>query len=157
MDKRYEVRFARPDEWEDAMALAWRTFKKYVAADYSDKGVKEFYDFISDNGIYKLFLIGEYKLWVAEIDREIVGIISVRTKRHISLLFVDDKHQKMGIGRDLIYTAADYMLSHNEWYTTVNASPYAVDFYHKIGFTDTGSQYEDSGMIVTPMKWDMKK
>ena len=54
MDKRYEVRFARPDEWEDAMALAWRTFKKYVAADYSDKGVKEFYDFISDNGIYKL-------------------------------------------------------------------------------------------------------
>ena len=56
MDKRYEVRAAVKDEWEDAMALAWRSFKKFVAPDYSDMGVKEFSNFISDNGIYKLFL-----------------------------------------------------------------------------------------------------
>ena len=55
MDKRYAIRPATKDEWEDAMALAWRTFKKFVADDYSDVGVKEFYDFISDNNIYKMF------------------------------------------------------------------------------------------------------
>ena len=76
------------------MALAWRSFKKFVADDYTDAGVKEFYDFISDNGIYKMFLIGEYRLWVAELDGEIVGMISVRAKRHISLLFVDEKHMR---------------------------------------------------------------
>ena len=27
----YEVREANPDEWEDAMALAWRTFQRFEA------------------------------------------------------------------------------------------------------------------------------
>ena len=106
MDTRYEVRPAKTEEWEDAMAVAWRSFKKYVADDYSELGVKEFSDFIADNGIYKMFLIGGYRLWVAVLDNEIVGMISVRAKHHISLLFVDGKHHRKGIGKDLIYTAA---------------------------------------------------
>ncbi|MCR5847149.1 MAG: GNAT family N-acetyltransferase [Lachnospiraceae bacterium] len=139
------------------MALAWRTFKKFVADDYSEVGVKEFYDFISDNNIYKMFLIGEYKLWVAELDGEIVGMISVRTKRHISLLFVDEKHHRLGIGRDLIYTASEYMIENGETFATVNASPYGVNFYHAVGFKDTGDEYIDSGMRVTPMRWDFNR
>ncbi len=157
MDVRYAVRPAEKDEWEDAMALAWRTFKKFVADDYTDAGVKGFYDFISDNGIYKMFLIGEYRLWVATIDREIVGMISIRSRRHISLLFVDDKHQKMGIGRDLVYAAAEYMSANGESFATVNASPYGVPFYHAIGFVDTREEYVDSGMRITPMKWEFEE
>ena len=157
MDVRYAVRPAEKDEWEDAMALAWRSFKKFVADDYTDVGVKEFYDFISDNGIYKMFLIGEYRLWVAELDGEIVGMISVRAKRHISLLFVDEKHMRKGIGRDLIYAASEYMLENGETYATVNASPYGVNFYHAVGFKDTREEYVDSGMRITPMRWDFKQ
>ena len=157
MDGRYVVRAATKDEWEDAMALAWRSFKKFVAPDYSDMGVKECSNFISDNGIYKMFLIGEYKLWVAELDGEIVGMISVRAKRHISLLFVDDKHQRMGIGRDLINTAADFMRSNGETFATVNASPYGVKFYHAVGFKDMCPEYVDSGMRITPMRLNFKK
>lgn len=154
MNERYVVESAAKDEWEDAMALAWRSFKKFVADDYTDVGVKEFYDFISDNGIYKMFLIGEYRLWVAKLEGEIVGMISVRAKRHISLLFVDAKHQRMGIGRDLVYTAAEYMNENGEKFATVNASPYGVPFYHAIGFKDTREEYVDSGMRITPMRWD---
>lgn len=154
MDKRYAIRPATKDEWEDAMALAWRTFKKFVADDYSDVGVKEFYDFISDNNIYKMFLIGEYRLWVAELDGEIVGMISVRARHHISLLFVDEKFHRHGIGRDLIYTVADFVSEHKENFVTVNASPYGVDFYHAVGFKDTREEYIDSGMRITPMRWD---
>ena len=157
MDGRYVVRSATKDEWKDAMALAWRSFKKFVADDYTDAGVKEFYDFISDNGIYKMFLIGEYRLWVAELDGEIVGMISVRAKRHISLLFVDEKHMRKGIGRDLVYAASEYMLENGENYATVNASPYGVNFYHAIGFKDTREEYVDSGMRITPMRWDFKQ
>jgi len=131
--------------------------KKFVADDYTDAGVKEFYDFISDNGIYKMFLIGEYRLWVAELDGEIVGMISVRAQRHISLLFVDEKHMRKGIGRDLVYAASEYMLENGENYATVNASPYGVNFYHAIGFKDTREEYVDSGMRITPMRWDFKQ
>ena len=157
MNKNYVVREATKDEWEEAMALAWKTFKKFVAADYTDEGVKGFCNFISDNGIYKMFLIGEYKLWVAETNGEIAGMITVRSGRHISLLFVSDKYQRLGIGRDLINAAASYMINRGESYATVNASPYGVPFYHAVGFTDTGAERMDSGMLITPMKLDIKK
>ena len=56
----YEVREANPDEWEDAMALAWRTFQRFEAHEDSPEGVKNFLDFISDNTLRKMFMIGEY-------------------------------------------------------------------------------------------------
>ena len=34
------IRPARREEWDDAMALAWRTFMKFEAEDYTDKGIK---------------------------------------------------------------------------------------------------------------------
>lgn len=153
MDIDYVIRPATTDEWEDAMALAWRTFKKFVAPEYSEQGIKEFYDFVSDNGVRKMFLIGEYKVWVAVKNNEIIGVCSIRSKRHISLLFVEGGYQKCGIGRNLLYTAAEYMLENKESYATVNASPFGVEFYHKIGFKDTGEEHVESGMRITPMKW----
>lgn len=149
----FEIRFATEDEWEKAMATAWKSFNKFVAPEYSELGVREFYDFISDNGIYKMFLAGEYKLWVAVADGEIVGMISIRSKRHISLLFVDGKYHKQGVGRALINTAKDYVSENNETFLSVNASPYGVGFYHKIGFEDTGEETVVSGMRITPMIW----
>lgn len=149
-----EVRPATEDEWEKAMAMAWKTFNKYVAPEYSELGIREFYDFISDNGIYKMFLVGEYKLWVAVVNGEIVGLISIRSKRHISLLFVDGRFHKQGIGRALMNTAKEYVGANGEKYLTVNASPYGVGFYHNIGFVDTGEETVVSGMRITPMRWD---
>ena len=66
-----------------------------------------------------MFLIGEYKLWVAVLDGEIVGMISIRAKRHISLLFVDDKHQRMGIGTAL----RDIFI---DWAKRKNAAQYVI-------------------------------
>lgn len=157
MDIDYEIRPALADEWEEAMALAWRTFKKFVAPDYSELGISEFYDFISDNGIKKMFGIGEYKVWVAVKDNEIVGIVSVRTKRHISLLFVDGRYQKCGIGRNLLCTAAKEMIKNGEKFATVNASPFGVEFYHRVGFRDTGEERVESGMRITPMVWNFEE
>lgn len=156
MDENLEIRPAKESEWEDAMALAWRTFKKHVAPDYSEEGINEFVDFISDNGLKKMFLIGEYHLWVAIIDEKIVGLISVRSRTHISLLFVDSKYLKRGIGRQLMYTAAKYIGNNGGENVTVNASPYGVDFYHKIGFVDTEKEKISAGMRITPMNWDIR-
>jgi predicted GNAT family N-acyltransferase len=34
---------------------------------------------------------------------------------------------------------------------TVNASPYGVGFYHRLGFRDLGSEKQQDGIIFTPM------
>lgn len=59
------VRSAYRDEWDDAMALAWRTFMKFEAADYTQQGIKSFQDFITDNVLYRMFVIGLYQLFAA--------------------------------------------------------------------------------------------
>ena len=152
---KYEVRRANLDEWEDAMALAWRTFQRFEAHEYSAEGVKNFLDFISDNSLRKMFMIGEYHLWVALDGNRIIGLISLRSGRFISLLFVDEKYHKQGVGRALMETLCNYLREKNISFCTVKSSPYAVKFYHKLGFYDLEPERVEAGMRVTSMRKDI--
>ena len=150
---RYAIRAAKLDEWEDAMSLCWLTFQKYEACDYSERGVQSFLEFISDEGLYKMFMVGEYKVYLAFDGPKIIGVISLRMINHISLLFVDEKYFRQGVGRALIeYATVILAGQYNKTYCTVNSSPYATEFYHKLGFKDMGEQTENDGIMYTPMK-----
>lgn len=150
------IRPALINEWESAMALAWRTFQKYVAKDYSEEGIQSFLDFISDETLKKMFIKDYYQLFVAvnEFDT-IEGLLSLREEHHISLLFVDAKMQKQGIGRKLVEYAGRYIredLPVPRFELTVNAAPGAIPFYERIGFTKTAELEEKEGIIYLPMK-----
>lgn len=151
----YEVREAKLDEWEDAMALVWRTFQRFEAHEYSPEGVKNFLDFISDNALRKMFMIHEYHLWVALDGNQVIGLISLRSGRFISLLFVDEKYHRQGVGRALMEVLCDYLREKNISFCTVKSSPYAVEFYHKTGFYDLGPERVEAGMRVTSMRKDL--
>ena len=85
----WEIRPAHRDEWQDAMALVWKTFLRFESPDYSEEGIQSFQDFITDAGLYRMFLTGSYEMIVAVENEKIIGVISVRNISHISLLFVD--------------------------------------------------------------------
>lgn len=147
------VRSAYRSEWDDAMALAWRTFMKFEATDYTQEGIKSFQDFITDNVLYRMFVIGLYQLFAAFDGNKMVGMISLRNQTHISLLFVDERYHKMGVGRNLIEYICNYVLcEEGHDHVTVNAAPYAVDFYHKVGFCDTHDEEINEGIRYTPME-----
>lgn len=150
---RIAVRPAYRAEWDDAMALAWRTFMQFEAGDYTHEGIESFQNFVTDSILYRMFLLGEYQLFGAYDNGRMVGMITLRCETHISLLFVDRKYHMKGIGRLLIDYISDYVLreeGHNR--ITVNSAPYAVDFYHRVGFTDTGAAQMNQGVIYTPME-----
>ena len=154
MDQRhyYPIREAKRDEWETAMSLAWTTFMKYEAGDYPKEGVDSFLDFISDEKLFQMFLIGEYHVFVAVDNDKIIGVISLRARTHISLLFVDERYHHRGIGRNLVNYAAMFVREENKrTFLTVNSSPYAENFYRRLGFTDTDTQQQKDGIIYTPM------
>ncbi len=154
MEMPYLIRTAHRDEWEDAMALAWRTFLKFEANDYPEEGVKNFERFVSDQTIYRMFLIGSYHLFVAYTGATLVGMITLRDASHISLLFVDEKYHRQGIGRALVQYVNSYLASGKQVSrVTVNASPYGVEFYHKLGFRDIRPQEQKDGIIYTPMEF----
>ena len=142
-------------EWDDAMKLAWDTFLIYEAPDYSVRGVHNFRNFVRDPLLKKMFTYGEYIAIGAFSDRRMVGIIGVRNTNHISLLFVDRDYHKNGIASSLIDRYVRDAKKKGITYVTVNSSPYAVDFYHKIGFVNITDEVEKDGIRFTPMRLEI--
>ena len=136
------------------MSLAWRTFLQFEADDYSPEGIKNFENFITDTTLYRMFVMGAYQMFVALDGEKIVGMITLRDMTHISLLFVDEKYHRRGIGRALMQYLENYLLTELQASrVTVNASPYGVDFYHRLGFRDLYPEQRRDGIIYTPMEF----
>lgn len=152
------IRCAYRYEWDAAMEIAWETFMKFEASDYTPRGVESFREFITDPVLKRMFVLGSYQLFVALEHGKIVGMISLRNETHISLLFVDATCHFHGIGKELIQYICNYV-DKEEGYkrVTVNAAPYAIDFYHKLGFRDTGKEETNDGIRFTPMERVWKK
>lgn len=154
METPYQIRSAYREEWQDAMALAWKTFLRFEADVYTPEGVKNFQNFITDSTLHRMFIMGAYQLFVALDQGKVIGMITLRDSTHISLLFVDEAYHRRGIGRGLIKYLTEYLLSEvGVSRVTVNASPYGVEFYHKLGFRDIRSEEKKDGIIYTPMEF----
>lgn len=148
----YEIRFVSGDEWEEAMELAWKTFLEFEGDVYPPEGIRSFEDFITDSTLKRMFIMGAYQVMAAYDHEKMVGMISLRNETHISLLFVDRYYHRKGIGKALISGLSKYVKEEiGKSQITVNASPYGVDFYHRLGFRDVGPQKQQDGIIFTPM------
>ena len=148
------IRKATATDWDEAMELAFRVFLKFEAEEYGPEGIKNFAQFLTDEDLKKMFMIGEYLLFVALVEDKQVGLISLRSGNHISLLFVDEKYHRKGIGTQLVKYLQDYMLQNTKQQKlTVFASPYGVPFYHRVGFVDIGKETRKDGIIYTPMEF----
>lgn len=151
-----EIRQIRKAEYKQAMAIAWETFLEFEADIYTKKGIKSFYDFINDPLLEKMFLTGKYLIFGAFLDGNMVGIAGIRNRNHLSLLFVQKEYHRMGIGSALVASAIQYSkVEYKEDYYTVNAAPYAVEFYHTIGFLDVSGEIAKDGIIYTPMRYEL--
>ena len=149
----YTFRMAVERDWEPAMKLAWETFLIFEAQEYGEEGIKSFRDFISDQWLKNMFLKGQYQMMVALHEDKLIGFITVRNQCHISLLFVDKRYHRRGIGSVLIEKLGEYLITEvGVDYMTVDSAPYALQFYHKLGFWDLAPQQNQKGIIYTSMK-----
>lgn len=150
---RYEVRWARENEWTPAMKMIWRTFVKYEGKDFTEEGVRHFFEFISDADLYASFLKGEYRLMVALDGNRIIGAGSIRNRNMLSLLFVEEAYHHKGVGSTILKRLCEYLKSEEgERFMALQAAPYAVNFYRKQGFRAVRPEMEYSGIRVTPME-----
>lgn len=153
MRQYFEIRWARENEWHPAMRMIWRTFLKYEGRDYTQEGIKSFFDFITDDELYCSFLKGEYQMMVALADEKVIGAGSLRSKNQLSLLFVDERYHHMGVGSAILGKLCDYLKTEaGERYMFLQAAPYAVNFYRKQGFRQLRPEAEYAGIRVTAME-----
>ena len=162
---------ATAEDWEGAMALAWRTFSLYNAPDYTKEGCESFIEFISSEMLRKAFMLGRYRLLLAKDGDDIIGLAGLRENNHISLLFVDAAYQGLGVGRALVSCIEDYLYERdvlpldNEddkildvlyeraegHYITVFSAPGAEGFYRSLGFERFGDEGVERGITYIPM------
>jgi len=149
----YEVRWAKTEEWAPAMKMIWKTFLKYEGEDYTEEGIRNFFEFITDDDLYVSFLKGDYQMMVALDKERVIGAASVRSCNHLSLLFVDEEYHRQGVGRALMSRMCEYLKQEaGERYMSLNAAPYAVNFYRKLGFQAVRPEDVYAGIRVTSME-----
>lgn len=152
-DFSYEIRYAKAEDWKPAMNMVWKTFLKFEGKDYTPEGIRNFWDFITDKHLYHAFLDGAYRAWVATDGKKIIGFASLRNENLLSLLFVDEKYHRRGVGSALIECLCAHLKEkENETCMTVKAAPYALGFYEKTGFKALREEERYAGIRVTAMK-----
>lgn len=149
----YIVRRARTTEWDKACELAFRVFLKYESKEYGQEGTDSFAEFLTSPELEKLFYAGKYIVYVAVMDGELIGMGSLRSGNHLSLLFVNGEYHRNGVATEIIRMLQDYLLRETEYATmTVNAAPYGVPFYEAIGFQSLGDFEETDNITYMPME-----
>lgn len=145
-----EIKVLKKSEYPQALNLAWEVFKQYEAPDYPKEGIEAFHNSINDPSyIDQLRIYGSYD------NNKLVGILATRSNgKHVALFFVNGTYHKQGIGRHLFEAA---IKDNTTGQMTVNSSPYAVEVYHHLGFTDTNTEQQTDGIRYTPMLYTNPK
>lgn len=135
--------------YNEVIQLIKQTFLEFVAPDYDEVGIKNFFRFAEDVDLLKQLVF-----YAALHNDKITGILAVDDRlNHICLFFVDKDLQNTGIGTALFKRFLNEFMPKA---VTVNSSPFAVKFYEKLGFTATGSRQVTDGIVYIPMRYSSK-
>lgn len=138
-------RISDSQQCHEALELAIKVFMEFEAPDYPTNGINEFKRSLEDPEY-----IGNLCTYAAFDDcGGIIGMLGTRDSgRHIALFFVDSAHQRKGIGRRLFELA---MADCPGEIMTVNAAPFAIPIYEKLGFNVNNTEQIVNGIRFTPM------
>lgn len=151
-----DIRTIKPWELQEALTLVWDVFAEFEAPDYPEEGIRSFSAFIQKAVVAEQIKQGQMQVFGAFEGKKLLGVAALRRENHLSLLFVPRETQRKGVGAALLQHCRERLQeSHSQM--TVNASPYAVAFYHRMGFIDLASEQTEDGIRFTPMKWEWEQ
>lgn len=152
----YPIRRIKPEEVDNALALALEVFMQFEAPDYRPEGVDTFKrDIIQNDGFIADCKQGVCPIYAAFDGNKIIGIIGMRTKTHINLVFVKKEYHRQGVATAIFRFLLHDLLNENPELgeITLNSSPYGKPFYLHLGFVPLSEEKELNGIKFTPMKY----
>ena len=154
-----EYRKVKQEELPETLDLVCKVFDEFESPFYSEEGIASFYKFIDINNMSEQYSNGSLYFYGCFVNDIIVGMIAVKDFIHISLLFVDKQYHRQGIARSLFDNIIKICKERNPSLKTitVNSSPYAVEVYHKFGFSDVSSEQVVDGIRFVPMELNLNK
>lgn len=142
-----------PNDLDAVAAVIERSFRACIADTFSVEGVAHFLDFVSPERMRQRLAEQEHFALVAESNQGLVGIIEIRERRHVLLLFVDPALHGRGIARALFDRALARMMWDRSGLEeiTVNSSQFAEAVYVALGFHQTAEERIERGIRFIPM------
>ena len=154
MNRLNSIRPLSDGEEIEVCNLVARSFNEFIAPEFSEEGVEEFFKYANPRAFKKRIDLG-YLAMVSEIDGNLAGMIEVRGSSHISMLYVDKLYHRRGVAKGLIKEAAKSLELSSE--ITVNSSRYAVPFYESLGFIQFENEKTIYGVTHIPMMVSSEK
>ncbi|MGL6108028.1 GNAT family N-acetyltransferase [Romboutsia sp.] len=146
------------DDIEEALELVKNVFMEFDAPDYSKEGVDEFIvQIIESKEFINKFKTGEQIMIGAFYNNKIIGVLAISIRNHLSLVFVDKEYHRKGIATKLFNEILSRLKLKNIDKIRLNSSPYAIQFYKKIGFIATDIEQIKNGIRYTPMEFTLPK
>lgn len=148
-------RAMRPEETDAVAAFAQRVYDAAIAPHESPEGRATYARYAAPDAMRAR--AAHHAVTVAEEDDgalvgTLVGMLEVRDGTHVSMLFVEPRRQRAGVGRALLTHAFGPPAT---WPAlTVNSTPGAVDAYARLGFVAEapGEVVERNGLRFVPMR-----
>ena len=132
------------ERYIEACRLIWQVFQIYEVPDFPPEGVIEYKRILDETERLK-----NITFYSAMEEDKVIGVLGMRRGNHIGYFYVSEKHHRRGVGKMLFNEIKkDYNGD-----ITVNACPYGVPVYKKLGFEATDIQKNEKGIIFTPMKF----
>lgn len=149
----YLIRKVNYEELEKVFSLIWSVFSEFVAPDLTKEGIDTFrVNFIESKDFKNCVQSGKQIIYGAYSKEKLAGVVSISENNHVSCVFVDKEHHRRGIATMLFNQIISKLKEKQVEKITLNASLYAVPFYHRIGFKDLGGQQVFQGILYTPME-----
>ena len=135
--------------------LVRRVFNEFVAADYGQEGIDEFFRFANPSELKKRTESGGFVFVACQAD-SLVGILEFLPPDSVAMLFVTVRHQ--GIAKELLARTVIKARTLNPLLSKliVHSSPYAEPIYQKMGFSKTGNSRTENGITYIPMELSLK-
>lgn len=143
------VRALAPEEYPEALALCWRVFLEFDAPEYPAEGIAAFRASLDDEERTRTL-----RFYGAFDGERLAGVLCMRPPQHVADFFVDGAYHRRGVGRQLF---AAMRRDYARQVFTVNASPYAAEFYRRLGFVPTDTEQLTGGLRYIPMEFSEKE
>lgn len=149
-------RAMRSGEEQAVCELVQQVFNEFVAPDYGQEGIEEFFRFANPSAMAERMSSGGFVLVASQADR-LVGMLEFAPPDHIAMLFVALRYQ--GIAKELLARAISKARAVNPDLSkvTVHSSPYAEPIYLRMGFRQIGHATTDHGITYIPMELILEK
>ncbi len=156
------IRKAKETDTVAISSLILKTAKAHIRADFTDDGWELFQRLFSEDCQRELLRSKQYYFFVAELNKQLIGMLALKNASHVFQFFISTAWQKKGVGKTLwkhyLQAIKTGKMSKNDFdKITVNASDFGRDFYLKLGFEIAGKRQMKKGVYFNPLCYSLNR